>query len=146
MRLTAATLSTFGISPSTCESVQADRSGAKRKEKKTNPHVYRFESARTAVRARSQLIPYMYSAIKKSHDSLLAMLRPMYHDYPEYDEAYSACTIDGERSQYMFGNDMFIAPVVSKVSEQKKITPNPLLTHSCSRASLKMRLATFCAE
>ena len=45
--------------------------------------------------------------LRKGYDEGLSLCRPMYYDYPEAPEAYSF------RSQYMFGDDMLIAPVTS---------------------------------
>ena len=76
-----------------------------------------FQYARDSVRRRSSLMPYIYSSVKKTHEDLTAMLRPMYHDYAGHDEAFGACSIDGEMSQYMFGDSMFVAPIVKKADE-----------------------------
>ena len=42
---------------------------------------------------------------RKGYDEGIALCRPLYYDYPECQEAYDF------RSQYMFGDDMLIAPV-----------------------------------
>jgi len=81
-----------------------------------------FEYARDIMRRRSELMPYIYTSVKKTHDDLTAMLRPMYHDYPTFDEAYEACSLDGTMSQYMFGDSMFIAPIVTKSDDITKMT------------------------
>jgi hypothetical protein len=61
---------------------------------------------RQTVRQRYVMAPYIYAMARKGYDEGLALCRPMYYDYPECQEAYDF------RSQYMFGDDMLIAPVV----------------------------------
>ena len=41
----------------------------------------------------------------------------MYHDFSNHKESFDACTSDGLMSQYMFGDDMFVAPIVSPADE-----------------------------
>ena len=73
---------------------------------------------RRYVQERSSLMPYIYSAVRKMHSELLSLIRPMYHDFSEEEGAFDAATPDGGMAQYMFGNDMFVAPVVSKADEE----------------------------
>jgi len=62
---------------------------------------------RDAFILRYALIPYIYTAARESYDTGVAMLRPMYYQYPDAPEAYDA------RDQYMFGDDMIVAPVTA---------------------------------
>ena len=80
-----------------------------------------FVHARFALQTRSRLIPYIYTATYKMHKSLKSFLRPMYWDFPKDTDSFKACTIDGEMSQYMFGDEMFIAPVVSPSDPDTKL-------------------------
>ncbi len=73
--------------------------------------------ARDAVVQRSRLVPYIYSAFRELFDSGVSLLRPMYYDWPLYDEAYLTDAV-GSYSQYMFGPDMLVAPVVSKADDR----------------------------
>ena len=66
---------------------------------------------RQTVRQRYSMVPYIYTMARKGYDEGLALCRPMYYDYPERQEAYDF------RSQYMFGDDMLIAPVTSPADE-----------------------------
>ncbi len=82
----------------------SSKSGALNKE----PWVFTSEYTdviRQTVRQRYEMAPYIYTMARKGYDEGLALCRPMYYDYPEAPEAYSF------RSQYMFGDDMLIAPV-----------------------------------
>ena len=65
---------------------------------------------RQTVRQRYEMAPYIYAMARKGYDEGLALCRPMYYDYPQEQEAYDF------RSQYMFGDDMMIAPI-TKPSE-----------------------------
>ncbi len=65
---------------------------------------------RQTVRQRYEMVPYIYTMARKGYDEGLALCRPMYYDYPEQQEAYDF------RSQYMFGDEMMIAPI-TKPSE-----------------------------
>jgi len=62
---------------------------------------------RATVRQRYRMLPYIYSMARKTYEEGIALCRPLYYDYPEAPEAYSF------RNQYMFGDDMLIAPVTS---------------------------------
>jgi alpha-glucosidase len=63
---------------------------------------------RNAFLLRYALIPYIYTAARESYDTGVAMLRPMYYEYPEAPEAYDS------RDQYVFGDDMIVAPVTAQ--------------------------------
>ena len=84
----------------------SSKNGALNKE----PWVFTSEytdAIRQAVRQRYDMAPYIYTMARRGYDDGIALCRPMYYDYPEAPEAYSF------RSQYMFGDDMLIAPVTS---------------------------------
>jgi hypothetical protein len=65
-----------------------------------------YEAARAAFHWRYQLVPYLYTMARVAHDTGVSLCRPMYYEYPEADEAYSA------RFQYLFGDQMIAAPIV----------------------------------
>ena len=80
------------------------KSGALNKE----PWVFAEEYTnviRQTVRQRYEMAPYIYAMARKGYDEGIALCRPLYYDYPEFQDAYDF------RSQYMFGDDMLIAPV-----------------------------------
>lgn len=66
---------------------------------------------RRAILDRYRLVPYIYTMARNAHDEGLSICRPMYYDHPDADEAYSF------DRQYMFGDDMLIAPVTSPAGE-----------------------------
>jgi alpha-glucosidase (family GH31 glycosyl hydrolase) len=66
-------------------------------------------------------LPYIYNAQRESYVNGLGLVRPMYYDWPEDDEAY-AMDAAGNSVQYMFGDDMLVAPVVSAAGDDFPLT------------------------
>ena len=54
---------------------------------------------------RYALLPYIYTQSRIAHDTGLPLVRGMYLDYPDQDEAYH------RDQQYLFGRDLLVAPV-----------------------------------
>jgi alpha-glucosidase len=67
---------------------------------------------RDALVLRYSLIPYVYSAARTAYDTGISLIHPLYYDYPEAVEAYEF------KDEYLFGDDMLVAPVVAPISEQ----------------------------
>ena len=70
-----------------------------------------------ALRLRGKLIPYLYTAAYFAHKRGQWFLTPMYYNWPElagsYDTAGPRPNPDAVyQSQYMLGNDCWVAPVV----------------------------------
>jgi alpha-glucosidase (family GH31 glycosyl hydrolase) len=61
---------------------------------------------------RHQLVPYLYSAMWDAHTDGVAPVRPMYHAYPEADEAYEV------PNQYVFGPSLLVAPITSPTDDR----------------------------
>ncbi len=70
-----------------------------------------FYAMRNAFLFRQALLPYIYSAAREAYDTGISICRPMYYDYPKAEEAYSF------KNQYMFGNDMLVAPVTQPMGK-----------------------------
>ena len=64
-----------------------------------------FEQLREAVRMRYQMFPYLYTAARETYDTGIGMNRPLYYEWPEENNAYVY------EDEYMFGDDMLIAPI-----------------------------------
>jgi Glycosyl hydrolases family 31 TIM-barrel domain/Glycosyl hydrolase family 31 C-terminal domain/Domain of unknown function (DUF5110) len=64
-----------------------------------------FEAMRAAMLLRTELVPYLYTAARVAHDTGVSMVRPLYYDWPERDEAYA------RRREYMLGPDLLVNPV-----------------------------------
>ena len=53
------------------------------------------------------MLPYIYTEARRTYDTGVAFLHPLYYDWPDADEAYS------NKNEYMFGEKMIVAPVVA---------------------------------
>lgn len=84
----------------------SSKSGVLNKEPWVFSPVY-FNTIRNAILQRYEMAPYVYTMARKTYDEGLSVCRPLYYDYPESKEAYDY------RSQYMFGDQMLIAPVTA---------------------------------
>lgn len=58
-----------------------------------------------AIRRRYEIAPYIYTMARKAHDTGVSLIRPMYYDHPDTEQAYAL------KNQYMFGENMLVAPV-----------------------------------
>lgn len=84
---------------------------AKIKRRIWNYPLENFYAMRNAFIFRHSLIPYIYSAAREAYDTGISICRPMYYDFPKAEEAY------GFKNQYMFGNDMMVAPVTKPMEK-----------------------------
>ena len=66
---------------------------------------------RGIIRQRYNMVPYIYTMAREAYETGLSLCRPMYYDYPETQEAYDY------RNQYMFGNDVMVAPATSPMKD-----------------------------
>ena len=64
------------------------------------------------IRDRYALVPYIYTMARTTFEEGLALCRPLYYDYPEAPEAYEF------KEEYMFGDQMLIAPVTSEADPE----------------------------
>lgn len=62
---------------------------------------------RNTIQRRYEMIPYIYTMARASHDTGVSLCRPMYYDYPSEDNAYTFT------NQYMYGDNMLVAPVIT---------------------------------
>jgi hypothetical protein len=56
---------------------------------------------------RYAMLPYVYTEARRTYDTGLAFLHPLYYEWPHADEAYS------NKNEYVFGEEMMVDPVVS---------------------------------
>src|SRR6516162_3236731 len=56
---------------------------------------------------RYAMIPYVYTEARRTYDTGLAFLHPLYYDWPEENEAYDM------KGEYVFGSQMIVDPVVT---------------------------------
>lgn len=64
---------------------------------------------RTDFQLRYAMEPYIYTEGRRTYDTGVAFLRPLYYDSPDAPEAYTA------KGEYLFGQNMLVAPVVQPV-------------------------------
>ena len=77
------------------------------------PHIERriwkyanFPLLLETVKLRYRLMPYIYTACRQAYDTGVSICRPLYYDWPETNEAYTY------KDEYMFGDDILVAPVL----------------------------------
>ncbi len=68
-----------------------------------------------AIRLRYEMVPYIYTECRKSMETGLSLCRPTYHEWPKDARAYQG------RDQYLFGDEMLVAPVVRPVSAKDEM-------------------------
>ncbi len=56
---------------------------------------------------RYAMLPYIYTEARRTYDTGVAFLHPLYYEWPEAQEAYSS------KGEYMFGEEMMVVPVVA---------------------------------
>lgn len=70
---------------------------------------------RDAYLLRYALIPYIYTAARLAYDTGVSLCHPLYYDYPEAPEAYEFT------DEYLFGEQMLVAPVAASVREETQL-------------------------
>lgn len=60
---------------------------------------------RNTFQLRMALQPYIYTEARRTYDTGLAFVHPLYYDWPEADAAYTTT------NEYVFGQNMIVAPV-----------------------------------
>jgi len=58
---------------------------------------------------RYALIPYIYTEARRTYDTGVAFLRPLYYEWPEAEQAYTA------KNEYLFGDKLLVAPITSPI-------------------------------
>ena len=66
-----------------------------------------FRISKNVMQLRHALIPYLYSMAWRNSSLGFPLIRPMYHLYPEQEEAYSC------PNQYTFGSELIAAPYIT---------------------------------
>ena len=62
---------------------------------------------RSTYQLRMALQPYIYTEARRTYDTGVAFLRPLYYDWPEDDAAYTS------KNEYVFGDQMLTAPITA---------------------------------
>ena len=66
------------------------------------------------VKLRYALMPYIYTACRQAYDTGVSICRPLYYEWPEANNAYLF------EDEYMFGDDILVAPVVTPTGADGK--------------------------
>ena len=64
---------------------------------------------------RYQLMPYLYSLVRETHDSGMPIMRAMWLHYPDDPRAV------GRSDQYLWGKDMLVAPVIEAGAAARQV-------------------------
>jgi alpha-glucosidase len=67
---------------------------------------------KSAFQLRYAIQPYLYTEARRTYDTGVAFLRPLYYDYPEAAEAYDS------KGEYSFGDQMLVAPVTTPADKE----------------------------
>jgi alpha-glucosidase len=70
---------------------------------------------RRTFQLRYALQPYIYTEARRTYETGVAFLAPLYYNWPEADAAYSS------KNEYLFGSEMIAAPVVSPVDPSTQL-------------------------
>lgn len=70
-----------------------------------DPPTYR--SAKKFWHLRYSLMPYIYTAAYRTHTDARPLIRPLYWEWPDWEQAYAF------PNQYYFGDDLIVAPVTT---------------------------------
>ena len=62
------------------------------------------------LRLRHRLIPYLYTAMERTHRLGEALVRPIYYRWPDAPEAYQV------HNQYLFGPSLMVCPITSPMA------------------------------
>jgi alpha-glucosidase len=79
---------------------------------------------RSTFQLREAMEPYLYTEARRTYDTGVAFLRPLYYDWPEDDAAYTS------KNEYVFGDQMIVSPVtapsdkISGLATQQVWLPN----------------------
>ncbi|HZY62736.1 MAG TPA: TIM-barrel domain-containing protein [Edaphobacter sp.] len=70
---------------------------------------------RKTFQLRYALGPYIYTEARRTYDTGVAFLHPLYYDYPNTAEAYTS------KNEYAFGEQMIVSPVVQPVDDATQL-------------------------
>ncbi|GLX66610.1 glycoside hydrolase family 31 protein [Paenibacillus glycanilyticus] len=69
----------------------------------------------TFLNLRHQLVPYLYSMNKRSHEEGKPIMVPLYYDNPWNQEAYEY------NNEYLFGTEMLVAPITKPIDKATQL-------------------------
>ena len=63
------------------------------------------------LRLRHRLVPYLYTAMWRTHTHGVGVVRPLYHEHPTQEAAYQ------HRNEFFFGPDCLVAPITAPLDD-----------------------------
>jgi alpha-glucosidase (family GH31 glycosyl hydrolase) len=70
---------------------------------------------RHTLQSREAMQPYLYTEARRTYDTGIAFLHPLYYEWPDADAAYSY------KDEYVFGSQMIVAPVTKPVDPNTQL-------------------------
>lgn len=70
---------------------------------------------RNTFQLRMALQPYIYTEARRTYDTGVAFLHPLYYDWPEAGPAYT------NKGEYVFGSQMIVAPITQPVDDATQL-------------------------
>ncbi len=71
------------------------------------------------IELRYQLMPYLYTGVEEATRTGLPLMRPVFLEYPQASEFY------GDNRDFLFGRDLFVAPVTTEMIDAEEISLPP---------------------
>jgi alpha-glucosidase len=71
------------------------------------------------IELRYRLMPYLYTAIEETARTGVPLMRPLFLEYPQATEFY------GDDRDFLFGRDLFVAPVTTEMVDAEDISLPP---------------------
>jgi alpha-glucosidase len=75
---------------------------------------------RSVYQLRYALQPYLYTEARRTYDTGVAFLHPLYYDWPEEEQAYQS------KDEYIFGDQMLVAPVTAPADKDSGLATEKL--------------------
>jgi alpha-glucosidase len=74
---------------------------------------------RRYIELRYQLLPYIYTGIEETARTGIPLMRPIFLEYPQQESSYE------DSRDFLFGSDLFVAPVVTETVDPESIQLPP---------------------
>ena len=68
-----------------------------------------------SIELRYRLLPYIYTSMEETTRTGVPLMEPIFLEYPEAEDSY------GEDHQFLFGRDLFVAPVITEKVDAEDI-------------------------
>jgi len=74
-----------------------------------------YEIIKELLFLRERLKPYIAEGMKRAHEEGIPLMRPLFFDFPQDQEAYLV------EDEYMFGPDLLVAPVLEEGARKRRV-------------------------